>query len=72
MKNKEILALAARVEKDTEGRVATMVLQSLRFCRDTSPAEWDALMASESGPAMLALWDYLRSMEPILSIVASG
>lgn len=44
-------------------QVAQMSLASLRLARDTSPTEWDALMKSESGQHILALWDYLKEVE---------
>lgn len=53
---------AAVTARDEAVRVvADHVLLVLRHARDTAPTEWDALTASEAGPQLLNLWDFLRA-----------
>ena len=47
----------------SERSMATIVLNSLRRIRDNSPKEWDALMKTEAGGQMIALWDFLEEVE---------
>lgn len=63
MQTKELRSVIRQIEISAQKGVAQMSLASLRLARDTSSTEWDALMKSESGQYVLALWDYLREIE---------
>jgi hypothetical protein len=63
VKEAEVVTLVKAHVAVTEKRVAVMTLGALRTCRDTAPDEWDALLKSEAGSVILALWDYLKSLD---------
>lgn len=60
---KELKVLVEKMEQTAERRIAVLTMKALRHCRDVSPDAWADLLKSDSGPVMLALWDYFRSIE---------
>ena len=48
------------LSKQKSVTTASLALSVLRFCRDESPEEWDAMMKTNSGPVLATLWDILK------------